>query len=133
MKILNTSLQKDISERLLHLINVTHIKLEGLNKDLEYEFGESMLNKKIGESKFDKKFHQTLRDEFGSVIEHLINEGLNLVYDLGLDDDDFRDKLDLIFKDSEIYNGAYNSWIGFYPNNDSLELDTGYKNWWSRK
>ena len=89
--------------------------------------------KKIGESKFNEKLYLTLRDQFGSVIEESISEGLNIVHDLGLNENDFRDKLDLIFNDSEIFDGAYDSWIGISPNVESLELNRGHKNWWSRK
>ncbi len=133
MKILTRKSQNEVLDRMLHLINMTHMTLEQLNEDFKFEFGESILYKKIGETKFDEKFYRTLRDQIGSILGHQISEGFNLVRELGLNSNEFRDKLDEIFYGSEIYNGEFDSWVGIYSDNNSMKLDVGKKDWWSRK
>lgn len=132
MKIISESKKTKISEQLLNLVEHTHLHLILLNEDLEFEFGKSMLNEKIGCTKNNEKFYLTLRDRFGNILEDLINEGLNLVTDLGLNEDNYRDNLDNIFENSNIFNGEFNQWSGAFPDTNSMELDTGQKNWWSR-
>jgi len=132
MVILTKSKQKEISENLLKNIYLFHTQIEGLNEDLEFEFGPDLLNRRIGETKNDEKFYLTLRDQFGSIIERLIDQGLELVRELGLDEKDFRDNLDLILDNPKIYDGKFNYWMGYYPSKESMKLETGTKRWWSR-
>jgi len=133
MKFISKSKRELVSKRLLNLLEHTHLSLALLNNDLEFEFGRSILNEKIGRTKNDDKFYLTLKDRFGQIIENIINESLNLVSDLDINDNNFRDDLDEILQNSNIFDGEFNSWSGVSPDIESMELETGQKNWWSRK
>ena len=127
------SLDNEELTRILNRVFSSHLYLELLNKDLEYEFGESILDKKIGESKFDDKFYFTLRDYFGSILDEIVHASFDEVKELGLNEDEFRDRLDHILNNPKLYDGSYNRWESSSTDLKSMEWNTGNKYWWSKK
>lgn len=133
MKVVTKSKQTRIEEILLKLLTSVNHDLQGINDDLEFEFGVDVSTKLIGKTKNDEKFYLSLRDQYGSILTDLISSSLSIVKEINLDENSFRDKLDEIFNNPEFFNGEYRTWQGLSPTVEAMELDTGLKNWWSRQ
>lgn len=133
MKVITKSKQSRIEEILLNLLVSVNYSLQGINDDLEFEFGEDISTKLIGETKNDEKFYLSLRDQYGSILSELIESSLLIVKELSLDENSFRDNLDEIFDNPEFFNGEFRTWHGFSPTLEGMELYNGLKNWWSRQ
>ena len=130
IKILKKSSNDKVLGEMLRLIEVTQFRLKGLNDDLENEFGRSLLNKKIRKSKTDDNCYLTLRDQFGFILNDLISTGLTIVKNFSIDEDEFRERLDKLLNNPEIYDGEYNHGFGSAPNEESKKIDTALKYWW---
>ncbi len=133
IRLITKSKQNKISEDLLSSIENIQLNLYFLMKDLESDFGKGLLSTKIGEKKSAEKFSYSIRDRYGHILTRLISDSLTIAKDLGIDENKFRDELDLILDKPEIYDGRYNSWTGVSTDIESMELDTGIKNWWSNR
>jgi hypothetical protein len=132
MKIIRTSTQSKILSNQLTLVETVHITLEQIFRDLSYDLGAGILKTPIGEEELDEKFNLTLKDHFGSCMDIVISEGLDLVHKLGLNENFFRDELDRIFEDSEIFDGEYKRLMGFTAHRESMKVYIMDKYWWSR-
>jgi hypothetical protein len=134
MKLITESKSGKIGQEMLDLIESIIVKLECLNNDLQYEFGNDILNKKIGEGFNEGACKYSLRDRYGSLLDKLLNTSLSIAKSIGVNETDFRNAIDELIGDSKIYNGEYDSYCSCtLPSEESLELDKGSMRWWKAK
>ena len=130
MKIITESKATKIAQDLLDLISSTIIDFECMTSDLEKQFGEDILTRKIGEGFKDGRFKYSLRDRYGAICDRLLNTSLTIAMILGIEDKCFRQAVDEAVGDSRVYNGKYDKYIALTPSEESLELDRGSERWW---
>ena len=74
MKIISGSEVTERAQEMLDTIASIILQLEGMNNDLEHEFGDEILTKKIGKGVKDGACKYSLRDRYGElfVTDYLI-------------------------------------------------------------
>ena len=115
---------------MLDTIESIIVQLECMNIDLEHEFGDDILIKKIGKGFKDGTCKYSLRDRYGYICDRLLNTSLSIAQSLGVEEMEFRLAIDEVVGDSRIYDGEYDSYIASSPSEDLLELEKGSKRWW---
>ena len=131
MKFITKSKTKKIESELEKMVLEIHFNFSMLAYELEREFGEDFINKKLNHDK-EQEISFSLRDRIGVIMTELITRNLEITSILNLDQNNFRDKLDSILVQPKIYDGQYDSWVGNYPESKSMELERLPKKWWSR-
>lgn len=133
MKIISGSKVTEKAQEMLDTIANIILQLECINSDLEHEFGDEILTKKIGEGFKDGACKYSLRDRYGAICDRLLNTSLSIAQSLGVDEKKFRLAIDEVVGDSRIYNGEYDTYSAISPSEESLELEKGFKRWWKPK
>ena len=133
MKAISESKVEKIAQEMLDLISSTILNLECMNVDMEHEFGNDILNKKIGEGFKGGACRYSLRDRYGAICDKLLSASLTIAKSLRIDENEFRQAIDEIVGNSRIYDGEYVSYIGLSPSADSMELNRGSKRWWKAR
>jgi len=138
VKIITRSEGTKMAQELLDTIGVVLAYLGCMTIDLEHEFGDDVLTKKIGEEiRFaggQDKF--SLRDRYGSICDRLLNTSLSIAQSLGVGGREFRMAIDEVVGDSRIYNGEYDQYIAIsihsdvLPDESEFEKRRGLKRWW---
>lgn len=130
MKIISGSESTKKTQEMLDTIESIIVQLECMNSDLEHEFGDDILTKKIGKGGKAGTWKYSLRDRYGAICDRLLNTSLSIAQTLGVEEKEFRLAIDKAVGDSRIYDGEYDSYIASSPSEDSLELEKGSKRWW---
>jgi hypothetical protein len=133
MKIISGSKATEKGQEILDTIASIILQLKCINNDLEHEFGDDVLTKKIGEGFKNGSCKYSLRDRYGVICDRLLNTSLSIAQDLGIDEKEFRLAIDEAVGDSRIYNGEYDTYSAISPSEESLELEKGIKRWWRPK
>ncbi len=130
MKVLSEAKVTKIAQEMLDLISSTIVNLECMNNDVEHEFGNDILTKKIGKGFKDGTCQYSLRDRYGAICDRLLCTGLTIAKSLSVDEKEFRQAINEIVGNSRIYDGEYDSYIGLSPSEELMELNRGSKRWW---
>ena len=130
MKVILKSQTLKIANELLDIISSTIMAFESITADLEDEFGNEILNKKIGEGFRDGEFRYSLRDRYGGLCDQLLNCSLTIAKLVGVEESGFRKAVDERIGNSRIYDGEYDMYFATEPSIELLELDKGSKRWW---
>ncbi len=123
----------EIEREMLGLLSRILVMFEGLTIDLEHEFGDDVLIRKIGEGFLDGRMKYSLRDRFGLILTDLLNTSMELAQNVGIRDREFRQAIDEVIGESRVYDGQYDVWSGLSPSLESMEVDRGHKRWWKPK
>ena len=91
---------------MLDTISSIIVQLECMSSDLEHEFGDDILTKKIGKGFKNGSYKYSLRDRYGAICDRLLNTSLSIAQTLGVEEKELDvKKKELSKKISEIFNG----------------------------
>ncbi len=149
MKLIFKCTSFETGHEMLHLLSSILLQFECLANDLEREFANDMLTRKIGEGPYGRDGY-SIRDRFGQVIDEMLLASLAIAKNVGIDEHEFREAIDEVIGDSRIFDGQYDRYThpgplgplespkGTWwdnapvaePSEELLTLEKGRKRWW---
>ena len=133
MKIIVGSEGTKKAQEMLDTVSGVLMDLGCMTSDLEHEFGDDILTKKIGEGFMGGQCKYSLRDRYGSICDRLLGISLSIAQSLGVKEREFRMAIDEVVGDSRIYNGEHDTYSAISASEETLELEKGSKRWWKAK
>ncbi|MCD4681210.1 MAG: HNH endonuclease [Bacteroidales bacterium] len=119
-----------MGKHLIRCIEFIHGTFEGLEDTLEREIQESLLVKNKKESPVKSQVHSILRYYSGIILDEAIHTGFEIVSKIGINRNEYIEDIELIFQDSNIYDGEYETLLFLSTEGLSKTMNTGQKGWW---